>query len=145
MSESVGDLSNRAYRHPHDGAGIPVERDEPLTIGPDGPIRLQDHLIEQVAQWKRERVPGRQGQRRLRFEATSDVSAYTKGAVFQPGMTTESVIRVLHLCRSRNAIAMWAASSGNTDGFTIDEVELHFGATARIVGSLATRLKGQKG
>jgi catalase len=35
----------------------------------------------------------RQGQWRLRFEATSDVSAYTKGAVFQPGMTTESVIR----------------------------------------------------
>jgi hypothetical protein len=86
----------------------------------------------------------RQGHRRLRFEATSDVSAYTKPLC--PAEHDHRVgDQVLHLCRSRNAIAMRAASSGNTDGFTIDEVELHFGATARIVGSLATRLKGQNG
>lgn len=39
--------------------GIPVESDEhSLTVGPDGPILLQDHyLIEKMAQFNRERVP----------------------------------------------------------------------------------------
>ena len=43
-------------------AGIPIESDEhSLTIGPDGPILLHDHyLIEQLAQFNRERVPERQ-------------------------------------------------------------------------------------
>ncbi len=43
-------------------AGIPVSSDEhSLTIGPDGPILLQDHyLIEQMAQFNRERIPERQ-------------------------------------------------------------------------------------
>ena len=43
-------------------AGIPVESDEySLTVGPDGPILLQDHyLIEKMAQFNRERVPERQ-------------------------------------------------------------------------------------
>jgi catalase len=42
-------------------AGIPIESDEhSLTIGPDGPILLHDHyLIEQLAQFNRERVPER--------------------------------------------------------------------------------------
>ena len=42
-------------------AGIPVESDEhSLTVGPDGPILLQDHyLIEKMAQFNRERVPER--------------------------------------------------------------------------------------
>ena len=43
-------------------AGMPVESDEhSLTVGPDGPILLQDHyLIEQMAQFNRERIPERQ-------------------------------------------------------------------------------------
>lgn len=43
-------------------AGIPVYSDEhSLTIGPDGPILLQDHyLIEQMAMFNRERIPERQ-------------------------------------------------------------------------------------
>ena len=43
-------------------SGIPVASDEhSLTVGPDGPILLHDHyLIEQMAQWNRERVPERQ-------------------------------------------------------------------------------------
>lgn len=43
-------------------AGIPVESDEhSLTVGPDGPILLQDHyLIEQMAQFNRERIAERQ-------------------------------------------------------------------------------------
>src|SRR5580704_12861855 len=43
-------------------AGIPVASDEhSLTVGPDGPILLQDHyLIEQMANFNRERIPERQ-------------------------------------------------------------------------------------
>jgi len=42
-----------------------------LTVGPDGPILLQDHyLIEQMANFNRERTPERQphakGSRRIR-------------------------------------------------------------------------------
>ena len=77
-------------------AGIPIENDEhSLTVGPDGPILLHDHyLIEQMAQFNRERVTGRQPHAKGsgafgRFEVTHDVSAYTKAAVFQPGTMTE--------------------------------------------------------
>ena len=40
-------------------AGIPVASQElSLTIGPDGPILLQDfYLIEQMANFNRERIP----------------------------------------------------------------------------------------
>ena len=43
-------------------AGAPIPSDEhSLTIGPDGPILLQDHyLIEQMANFNRERIPERQ-------------------------------------------------------------------------------------
>ncbi len=43
-------------------AGIPVASDEhSLTVGPDGPILLHDHyVIEQMANFNRERVPERQ-------------------------------------------------------------------------------------
>ena len=81
-------------------SGIPVASDEhSLTVGPDGPILLQDHYaIEQMAQWNRERVPERQPHAKGsgafgRFEVTGDVSAYTKAAVFQPGTTTDLVAR----------------------------------------------------
>jgi catalase len=43
-------------------AGVPVASDEfSLTVGPDGPILLQDqYLIEQMANFNRERIPERQ-------------------------------------------------------------------------------------
>ena len=43
-------------------AGIPVASQEhSLTIGPDGPVLLQDfYLIEQMANFNRERIPERQ-------------------------------------------------------------------------------------
>ncbi|TFG27693.1 catalase, partial [Candidatus Thorarchaeota archaeon] len=45
-----------------DDAGIPVSSDEfSLTVGPDGPILLQDtYLIEQMANFNRERIAERQ-------------------------------------------------------------------------------------
>ena len=81
-------------------AGRPVASTEhSLTVGPDGPILLQDsYLIEQMANFNRERVPERQphakGNGALgRFEVTNDISGYTKAALFQPGVTTEMVAR----------------------------------------------------
>src|SRR5690606_341058 len=66
-------------------AGIPVSSDEySLTVGPDGPILLQDHyLIEQMANFNRERIPERQphakGARAFGyFEVTQHVSRYSK-------------------------------------------------------------------
>src|SRR6476661_8347195 len=76
-------------------AGIPVESDEhSLTVGAGGPILLQDsYLIEQMANFNRERIPERQPHAKGsgafgRFEVTSDVSPYTKAAVFQPSTAT---------------------------------------------------------
>ena len=83
-------------------AGIPVASDEhSLTVGPDGPILLQDHyLLEQMANFNRERIPERQphakgGGAFGTFEVTHDVSAYTRAAVFQPGASTDVADPVL--------------------------------------------------
>jgi catalase len=55
-------------------AGVPVESDEhSLTVGPGGPILLQDsYLIEQMAQFNRERIPS--GSRTPRAVAPSGPS-----------------------------------------------------------------------
>ena len=70
-------------------AGIPAQSDEhSLTLGPDGPIVLNDHyLIEQMANFNRERIPERQPHAKGSgafgyFETTADVSKYTKAKVF---------------------------------------------------------------
>jgi catalase len=80
--------------------GAPVASDEfSLTVGPDGPILLQDqYLIEQMAQFNRERIPERQphakgGGAFGSFETTQDVSAYTRAALFQPGVKSEVLAR----------------------------------------------------
>ena len=72
-------------------AGIPVASDEhSLTIGPDGPLLLQDHyLIEQMANFNRERIPERQPRAKGsgafgHFQVTHDVSAYTRARYFSP-------------------------------------------------------------
>ena len=81
-------------------AGVPVASDEfSLTVGPDGPILLQDqYLIEQMANFNRERIPERQPHAKGSgafgvFETTEDVSAYTRAALFQPGVKTEMLAR----------------------------------------------------
>ncbi|MFI5720679.1 catalase [Nocardia sp. NPDC051750] len=100
-------------------AGIPVESDEhSLTVGPDGPILLQDHyLIEQMAQFNRERIPERQPHAKGsgafgRFEVTGDVSAYTKAAVFQPGTKTEMVARFSTVAGERGSPDTWRDPRG---------------------------------
>ncbi|WP_370948034.1 catalase [Amycolatopsis sp. cg5] len=100
-------------------AGIPVESDEhSLTIGPDGPILLHDHyLIEQMAQFNRERVPERQPHAKGsgafgRFQVTGDVSAHTKAAVFQPGAETEVVTRFSTVAGERGSPDTWRDPRG---------------------------------
>src|SRR5271163_510962 len=81
-------------------AGTPVASDEfSLTVGPDGPILLQDHyLIEQMANFNRERIPERQPHAKGsgafgQFETTEDVSAYTSAVLFQRGVKTDMLAR----------------------------------------------------
>jgi len=100
-------------------AGIPVASDEhSLTVGPDGPILLQDHyLIEQMANFNRERIPERQphakgGGAFGRFEVTQDVSQYTKAAVFQPGTTTDTLIRFSTVAGERGSPDTWRDPRG---------------------------------
>jgi catalase len=81
-------------------SGVPAASDEhSLTIGPDGPILLQDsYVIQKMQAFNRERVPERVvhakgGGAYGFFEATEDVSQYTKAALFQKGTRTETLAR----------------------------------------------------
>ncbi|MDX1635747.1 MAG: catalase [Marinobacter sp.] len=100
-------------------AGIPVTSDEhSLTIGPDGPIALHDHyLIEQMANFNRERIPERQphakgGGAFGHFEVTEDVSQYTKAAVFQPGTKTDVLLRFSSVAGERGSPDTWRDPRG---------------------------------
>jgi catalase len=100
-------------------AGVPVESDEhSLTVGPGGPILLQDsYLLEQMAQFNRERIPERQPHAKGsgafgHFEVTNDVSAYTKAALFQPGARTELGIRFSTVAGERGSPDTWRDPRG---------------------------------
>ena len=100
-------------------AGIPVTSDEhSLTVGPDGPILLQDHyLIEQMAAFNRERVPERQPHAKGagafgHFEVTNDVSQWTKAAVFQPGTRTDTIARFSTVAGERGSPDTWRDPRG---------------------------------
>ena len=100
-------------------AGIPVESDEhSLTVGPGGPILLQDsYLIEQMAQFNRERIPERQPHAKGSgafgsFEVTNDVSAYTKAALFQPGARTDVAARFSTVAGERGSPDTWRDPRG---------------------------------
>jgi catalase len=103
-------------------AGAPAPSDDrSLTLGPDGPVLLQDHhLIEQIANFNRERVPERQPHAKGagaygHFEVTNDLSAYTRAAVFQPGTKTEVFARL-----STNAGERGSADTvRDTRGFSV--------------------------
>ena len=81
-------------------AGIPAASDEhSLTVGPDGPILLQDHyLIQKMAQFNRERVPERVvhakgGGAHGFFEVTGDPSQWCTADFLKPGKRTEVFVR----------------------------------------------------
>ena len=112
-------------------AGIPVASQEhSLTIGPDGPILLQDfYLIEQMANFNRERIPERQphangGGAFGSFAVTDDVSRYTKAAVFQPGAKTEVVVRFSTVAGERGSPDTWRDPRGFAVKFYTSEGNL---------------------
>ena len=100
-------------------AGIPVPSDEySLTVGPNGPILLQDHyLIEQMANFNRERIPERQphakgGGAFGQFAVTRDVSQYTKAAVFQTGVKADMLARFSTVAGERGSPDTWRDPRG---------------------------------
>ncbi len=100
-------------------AGIPVASDEhSLSVGPDGPLLLHDHyLIEQMAQFNRERIPERQphakgGGAFGHFETTEDMSPYTRAAVFRKGTKTDVVIRFSTVAGERGSPDTWRDPRG---------------------------------
>jgi catalase len=100
-------------------SGIPVESDdESLTAGAQGPILLHDHyLIEKLAQFNRERVPERVvhakgGGAFGELVVTGDVSAYTKAALFQPGVRTESLVRFSTVAGEQGSPDTWRDPRG---------------------------------
>lgn len=100
-------------------AGIPVSSDEySLTVGPDGPILLQDYyLIEQMANFNREKIPERQPHAKGsgafgHFQVTKDVSAYTKAAVFQPRQKTDTLIRFSTVAGEQGSPDTWRDPRG---------------------------------
>jgi catalase len=109
-------------RHTTTDGGAPVASDEhSLTLGADGPILLHDHyVIEQMAAFNRERMgltPERQphakgGGAFGHFEVTYDVSAYTKAAVFQPGVKTEMLARFSTVAGERGSPDTWRDPRG---------------------------------
>ncbi|MFF4317468.1 catalase [Streptomyces sp. NPDC001568] len=106
-------------RYTTNNAGIPVESDEhSLTIGPDGPVLLQDHyLIEKMAQFNRERVPERVVHAKGAgaygdFRVTNDVSQFTRADLFQPGRRTQVLARFSTVAGEQGSPDTWRDPRG---------------------------------
>ena len=92
-------------------SGAPVaDNQNSQTAGPDGPVLLQDqHLIEKLAQFNRERIPERIVHARGsgahgHFEVTADVSRWTRARFLsEVGKTTEVFVRFSTVAGSRGA------------------------------------------
>ncbi|MFF5894944.1 catalase [Streptomyces argenteolus] len=114
-------MTEEAQKVPYttNNAGIPVESDEhSLTVGPDGPVLLQDHyLIEKMAQFNRERVPERVVHAKGSgaygtFHVTNDVSQFTKADLFQPGRRTEMLARFSTVAGEQGSPDTWRDPRG---------------------------------
>lgn len=100
-------------------SGAPVHSDQhSQSVGADGSIALTDHyLVEKLAQFNRERVPERVvhakgGGAFGYFETTHDVSAYTKAALFQPGVTTDLLVRFSSVAGEQGSPDTWRDPRG---------------------------------
>ena len=94
--------------------GTPVASDaHSLTNGPDGITALHDrYLVEKLASFNRERVPERNphakgGGAFGEFVVTEDVSQYTRAAVFQPGATSETLLRFSSVAGEQGSPDTW--------------------------------------
>ncbi|MEO6076425.1 MAG: catalase, partial [Dokdonella sp.] len=112
-------MSDKPVKHTTTDAGAAVPSDEhSLTIGADGPIVLHDHyLIEQMANFNRERIPERQPHAKGsgafgRFEVTHDVSQYTRAVLFQPGAKTDMLARFSSVAGERGSPDTWRDPRG---------------------------------
>ena len=99
--------------------GAPAQSDRnSLTVGPDGPIVLHDtHFLNQMAHFNRERVPERNVHAKGSgafgvFETTGDVSAYTKAALFQPGVRTDMLARFSTVAGEQGSPDTWRDPRG---------------------------------
>ena len=75
------------------------------------------HFLNQMAHFNRERVPERNVHAKGsgafgEFETTEDVSAYTKAAVFQPGVTTEMLARFSTVAGEQGSPDTWRDPRG---------------------------------
>lgn len=109
-------------------SGMPVNSDEhSLTVGPDGPLLLHDHyLIEQMAQFNRERIPERQPHAKGSgafgyFEVTEDLSRYTKAKFLQPGKKTDTLARFSTVAGERGSPDTWRDPRGFAVKFYTEE------------------------
>ena len=110
------------------GAGAPAPSDRhALSVGPDGPLLLHDvHFLEQMAHFNREKVPERQPHAKGAgafgvFEATEDVSRYTRAALFQPGARTELLLRFSTVAGEMGSPDTWRDVRGFSIKFYTDE------------------------
>jgi catalase len=127
-------------------AGIPAASDEfSLTVGPDGPILLQDqYLIEQMANFNRERIAERQPHAKGsgafgQFETTEDVTAYTRAALFQPGVKTEMLARFSTVAGESGSPTPGATRAAPRSSSIRPRVTTTWSATTRRSSSSATR------
>ncbi|PPG58375.1 catalase [Rathayibacter sp. AY1G1] len=100
-------------------SGAPVASDDhSLSVGADGPLALHDHyLVEKLAQFNRERIPERVvhakgGGAFGHFTTTADVSAYTRAALFQPGVETEMLARFSTVAGEQGSPDTWRDPRG---------------------------------
>ncbi|GAA0263247.1 catalase [Rhodanobacter caeni] len=110
------------------GTGAPAISDRhSLTLGPDGPILLHDvHFLEQMAHFNREKVPERQPHAKGAgafgvFEATEDVSAYTRAMLFQKGAKTDMLARFSTVAGEMGSPDTWRDVRGFALKFYTDE------------------------
>src|SRR5579863_10249789 len=92
-------------------SGIPyVENENTMTVGPRGPILLQDFILhEKMAHFNRERIPERVVHAKGSgaygtFTVTNDISRFTRAALFSAvGKTTELFLRFSTVAGERGA------------------------------------------
>ncbi|WP_278237177.1 catalase [Isoptericola sp. AK164] len=111
--------------------GSPVASDQySLTVGADGPTVLHDrYLVEKLASFNRERVPERNphakgGGAFGEFVVTEDVSQYTSAAVFQPGATSETLLRFSSVAGEQGSPDTWRDVRGFALRFYTEEGNL---------------------
>jgi catalase len=109
-------------------SGAPLASDaHSLTTGPDGVTALHDFaLVEKLASFNRERVPERNphakgGGAFGEFTVTEDVSKYTRAAVFQPGSTSEVLLRFSSVAGEQGSPDTWRDVRGYSLRFYTSE------------------------